>query len=237
MIYEILAGPRSGSTYLYHVINYYFFHFKRNNTLTGDLHEPFCFEQIAIIPVEETLSRLEGSGDHIIKNLLSDYQVLFLQGKQYYEKFMSFPKQRIILTRKDHFQRALSLTKANQLSKWNYYQKDNEYNQVVTLDTERFRFDLYKGLCEFLELKTKMKADDIVLDYSDLTLDPKIDYFNLKIDNKEIIDIPDMPDNIHITIKTPDKKTTIANYDELLEIYHTDLRFNDKLKELTKNSK
>jgi len=234
MIYEILAGPRSGSTYLYHTINYYFFYFKRNNILTGDLHEPFCFDQLAIIPVQDILSRLEESGDHIIKNLLSDYQILFLQGKQYYEKFMSLPKQRIILTRKNHFEKTLSLTKANQLSKWNYYQKDDEYDKVITLDPVEFTFTLYKSLNEFHELTNKIQANDIVIDYSDLTLDPKIDYFNLKIDNKELADIPD---KVTMTIKTPDKKTTIANYDELLEIYHTDLRFNDKLKELTENSK
>ena len=234
MIYEILAGPRSGSTYLYYVMNYYFSYFKRSDDgINARLHEPFCLKQLAVSPVQNVLSAINEPGDHIMKNLLNDYQILFLQGNSYYEKFMALPKKRIILTRKNHFERALSLTKANQLSKWNYYQKDNEYNSIVELDLNEFSFNLYRGLCEFQELTSKIKTDDIVLDYSDLTLDPKIDYYNLNIDNKEIINIPNIPDNVPITIKTPDKKATIANYDELLEIYHTDKRFNNKLEEMS----
>lgn len=115
------------------------------------------------------------------------------------------------------------------MSKWNYYEKDHIYDIVVTLDTAQFAFNLYKGLIEFNELQQKIRSDDILIDYEDLTLDPKTDYYNLGFSDS---DIPDIPDYIPMTIKTPDKKETVSNYDELLEIYYTDNRFNDKLKEI-----
>lgn len=101
MIYEIIASPRSGSTYLYHVINYYFSYFKRSNDgVNGRLHEPFCLKQTAITPVTEILATLKEPSDHIMKNLLNDYQFLVLSGIENYNEFMLLPKKRIILTRK-----------------------------------------------------------------------------------------------------------------------------------------
>lgn len=230
MIYEILADGRSGSTYLYDVLSYYFLHFKLSTDhLTNRLNEPFNQYEIKTWPAKDTLMILESEGDHVIKNILNDYSTLGLHDADVFERFVSLPKQRIILTRKNHFERQLSSDKAELVGKWHYFsgeECDND-NITVTINPERFVIGTCIAMTTYKQLLNTVKPGDILIDYEDLTLVPKIDFEKLGILPHTV---PDMPDKFKRTNKAPEKQTTITNYKQLEEIYHTDKRIKEQMK-------
>lgn len=120
----------------------------------------------------------------------------------------------IVMIRKNIWNTSLSLSIAQLKDEWFDY-KDTSTIKIDT-DFHRKSINLYfQNLIGLYENKYKLNYNEIIY-YEDLTFDPKIDFLNTKLCKRTYDKLPDIYLGNHFK-KSPSKKDTVINYDELYE--------------------
>lgn len=222
---QVLSNARCGSSYLFHALSAYHSPDMLNKFMFDDIpvlrnrrlfSETFLIDADNNLPEEEFIRRnLELIRQHekyVIKthvheiNTLKKYNLL--------DEFKMIDHYRIVLLRKNIFESSLSSAVASIKNEWTMHKNMD----TITVPEQDFRdvFNFQFHAMTALVDNTYELVYNEVISYEDLSFWPRKDFYNTKLcnDNIDALKKVQIRDRLY---KSPDKKQTVSNYDELYE--------------------
>lgn len=220
MLYELVSQPRSGSTYMFKVLEFYLnASWHQSIKAKQGANEPFNYWRDSGFDPENTVAGikklLDNSKNVVVKNHSLHLEKLLEHHPVVFNQYMNIPRKRIFLLRHDHFQKTLSLNVAAHYKRWTH---ELENIQPIYIEPDVFRYTCENLLKEYRSLKSMIKTDDIVVDYEKLEFWPRKDFYNLNLTNDDFDSLPKLKE----TRKNKPKDKTVVNLAELEHIYKTE---------------
>jgi len=215
---HLIGSPRCGTTYMNRVIQKFYAPNTIKKESDGDLfNEPF-----GDMHESDTNKKTEYYNNFF--NKIKQWEKVCIKSHYYHLDILNeygfmnnladLKCYNILMIRKNIWNTTLSLSIAQLKNEWFDYKNMSSID--IDINFHRKSINLYfQNLIGLHENKYNLNYNEIIF-YEDLTFDPKTDFSNTKLCKRTYDELPDIYLGNHFK-KSPSKKNTVINYDELYE--------------------
>lgn len=218
---HLIGSPRTGSTYFARTLRYYIAPETLGEKMRGTIgrqygNEPFRPDIEGLrgdnlkLFFETVINSINEKPKLVMKSHTWHFHILNDLGLM--DQFRSLHSYNILLLRRNIFNTALSSSIARIKQEYFDY-KDHSVIEIPLEDQQQSIDNYLQSLSDIKHNIFDLKFDEFVC-YEDFTFNPKRDFFNTQLCKRSLDQLP----NYHIEehrFKSPDKKSTVRNFDEV----------------------